>query len=108
MVHHANWPEEYRWRVSRLHKLLGEEGFLRASLCEVKRRCGYPNCRCTRGELHRSLYLCHSQKARSRMKYVPAAEERRVREWVARYKEARQLLDEIAQFYWERLGGGKE
>ncbi len=107
MVYRANWPPEYRERVSRLHKLLLDEGFLRASLVEMKRRCGYPNCRCTRGELHRSLYLCRSQKARTRMKYVPAASEERAREWVARYKEARRLLDEIAELSWQSLDESK-
>lgn len=106
MEYRANWPVEYRERVSRLHKLLLEEGFLRASLYEMKRRCGHPNCRCTRGEGHRSLYLCRSQKARTRMRYVPAADEERARAWVERYQGARRLLDEIAEISWERLGEG--
>jgi len=108
MIPRSALPEELRSRASRLRKLLSEDGFLHASLVEMKRRCGKPYCRCTRGELHRSLYLCHSRRATTRMRYVPVENEAQVREWVARYKEARQLLDEIAQFYWEQLAAARE
>lgn len=108
MRNRAHLPEEERSRLSRLKQLLDSgDGLLRASLYYMKRRCGKPYCHCTRGELHVSLYLCHSQRGKSRLKYVSAEEEAQVRAWVERYKEARRLLDEVAQMHWERLHGAK-
>jgi len=42
-------------------------------LSERLGKCGKPNCRCTRGELHKSLYLVQSQGGRLRQICVPQA-----------------------------------
>lgn len=103
IIHDTHLPAEERAQRSRLRRLLHEGGFLRGSLYEVKRRCGKPSCHCATGDAHCSLYLSQSHQGRQRNLYIPAAYEPRVREWVARYKEARHLLDEIAETYRERV-----
>lgn len=52
---------------------------LRGSLGERGKRCGNPNCRCARGELHRSHYLSASVDGRTRQVHVPAEQLDRVR-----------------------------
>ncbi|MDQ1247404.1 MAG: hypothetical protein QG597_1774 [Actinomycetota bacterium] len=103
MIHDTHMPAEERSKRSRLRQLLHEGGFLRGSLFEAKRRCGKASCHCADGEPHRVLYLGQSYQGRQRNLYIPAAYQARVREWVARYREARQLLDEIAETYRERV-----
>ena len=95
-------PAERRLR-SRLAQLLSRRGVIRASLLERHRVCGKPNCRCTRGQEHESLYLVVSEGGRSRQLYVPKAWESRVRQWVADYQEARELLEAISGIHWDKL-----
>jgi hypothetical protein len=38
------------------------------------------------------------------MKAVPAEQLEEVRHWVARYQEARELLQRIGDFYWDKVG----
>ena len=110
MRHRSHLSDEERSRLSRLRQLLDGEGFLRANLVEMKRRCGKASCRCAKEDeaRHVSLYLSQSYQGRQRMLYISKALEGRVRAWVDRYHQARQLLDEVAQMYWDRLRQEKE
>ena len=53
-------PQERQCR-SELAKLLSQYGILRGSPLRRQRVCGKPNCRCTRGQKHESLYLLVSE-----------------------------------------------
>jgi len=46
---------------SRIAQLSSGQWFLRGTLSERSGTCGKANCRCARGELHKSLYLVQSQ-----------------------------------------------
>jgi len=94
-----------RAQYSRLRLLLKKPGLLRGNLVEVRRTCGKQACRCrTEPEArHRALYLGLSLEGKHRMVYIPAEWETRVREWVACHAEVRQLLEQIAQGFLERL-----
>jgi hypothetical protein len=94
-------PAERHLR-SRLAQLVSGRGLLRGNLLQRRRVCGKPNCKCTRGELHVSLYLVFSQGGRLRQLCVPRAWESRVRQWVRDYHDARQLLEAISQMYCEK------
>ena len=41
-----------------LEECLGREPLLPGSLYTLRRKCGKPNCRCSRGELHEGTVLC--------------------------------------------------
>ena len=98
-------PKDQRAQYSRLRHLLKEPGLIRGNLVEMRRACGKKSCRCrTQPEArHRSLYLGLSLNGKHRMLYIPAEWEKRVREWVARYSEVRQLLERISLGFLERL-----
>ena len=77
---------------------------LRGSLIAEKKRCGKPNCRCARGELHGPYYYRRWRDAsgRQRKEYVPREQAKRVRATLerargsnvwARLRELRKLLD---------------
>ncbi len=98
-------PKDQRAQYSRLRLLLKEPGLIRGNLVEMRRTCGKKSCRCHREPQarHRSLYLGLSLNGKHRMLYIPAQWEERVREWVARYSEVRQLLEQISLGFLERL-----
>lgn len=74
-------------------------------------KCGKPNCRCARGELHARWVITRSVQGRQRIYSVPSAQRARLRELTGeyrRYQRARavlvkrhqkllQLVDQIAE-----------
>lgn len=98
---------ERRWR-SKLAQFVAEQGFVRGTLQERMRVCGKPNCRCTRGERHRGLYLVLSKEGRTRQLYVPKQWEPTVRQWVENYRQMRDLMEQISDHHldkvWKRQG----
>jgi hypothetical protein len=105
MTPRSSSPATERRLYSRLRQLLNEPGALRGTLVEMHRRCGKPSCRCARDAQarHRAVILCVSVEGKRTSIYVPLDWEPRVREWVARYGEMRELLDQLSQQYLKRL-----
>jgi hypothetical protein len=94
--------QERAWR-SRLTQLVSQEAFARGTLAWRDRVCGKPNCRCARGERHRSLYLIYREGSKTRQAYVPPAWHEQVEQWVARYQEVRELLGRLSESQYRRL-----
>jgi hypothetical protein len=94
--------QERAWR-SKLTQIVSGYPFLRGTLQERFRVCGKPNCRCTRGEKHRALYVVLSDGKRQRQLYVPEAWEARVREWVAHHRAVKELIREVSEMYWRKV-----
>jgi hypothetical protein len=88
---------------SRITQLTSGQWFLRGTLSERSGTCGKPNCRCTRGELHQSLYLVQSQGGKSRQICVPQAWQQRVRQAVNDYRLLQELIEEVSELEWKRL-----
>ena len=88
---------------SRISQLASGQWFLRGSLSERAGKCGKPNCRCTRGELHKSLYLVQSQDGKFRQICVPQAWQQRVRQAVHDYHRMQELIEEVSELEWKRL-----
>ena len=100
----SHQPKDERRLLTRLRKLLNQpEGIAHGSLVHMERKCGSKGCRCTRGELHASWYLSLWENGRTRMVYIPKAWEERVREWVERDKQIREVLLELSRVCVERL-----
>lgn len=84
---------------------------VQGTVYQIARRCGSPHCRCTRGQLHRSMVLTWSEQGRHRMRSLPpprVVEIRRKSKEYARFRRARAevvrlharmlaLLDQIQQ-----------
>lgn len=92
---------------SRIAQLASGQWFLRGTLSERSGKCGKPNCRCTRGELHKSLYLVQSQGGKFRQICVPRVWQERVRQAVKDYRRMQELIEEVSQLEWKRLQGRK-
>ena len=93
---------------SQLAQLLSQRGVMRGTLLERRRVCGKPNCRCVQGDGHEGLYLVISEGGRTRQLYIPKEWERRVRQWVADYHQAREHLEAISRLYWDKVRKRKD
>jgi hypothetical protein len=49
----------------------GRSPLVKGNVYELARKCGKPNCICTRGELHRSMVLTWSEGGKSRLISIP-------------------------------------
>jgi hypothetical protein len=103
MNHRTHRPAAERQARSRLAQLIGQESFLRGSLVERARPCGKPNCRCQRGQLHRSLYLATRYNGRRALLYIPRALEQTVRLWVHNGCSLSRQLQDLNQLQLEQL-----
>jgi hypothetical protein len=78
-----------------LRHLQRQDSLTPGSFYLQKRRCGKPNCRCARGELHQAWVISRSQGGASRTFMVPAEQRARLRQLTSeyrRYQRARALL----------------
>jgi len=64
-----------------------------------RRVCGKPGCRCAQGERHEAMFVVYREARRTTQLYVPKEYEERVRRWVKRYAEARELLKKLSGLY---------
>lgn len=89
--------------VEQLVDVLRAGRVMRGNTVIMRRKCGGKNCRCTRGELHESLYVGQGTEGTTRMAYVPADWEADIKEWVRRHHIVRKLLDRLSERAWRAL-----
>jgi len=88
---------------------LARTPLVKGNVYQIARRCGTPHCRCTRGELHRSMVLSWSEGGRNHLRSLPPAQvaaiRRKSREYL-RFRRARAevsvILKEILAV-WDRI-----
>jgi Family of unknown function (DUF6788) len=78
----------------------GRSPLVKGNVYEMARKCGKPNCVCTRGELHRSMVLSWSEGGKSRLFSVPPDRlgelKEKSREYL-RFRRARARVTEICR-----------
>jgi hypothetical protein len=85
----------YAALATTLRRLLRSQPLVQGSFYLLRRKCGKPNCRCARGQLHTAYVLTRSEAGRDRLYMVPKDQRARVRQWAAeyrRYQRARAVL----------------
>jgi hypothetical protein len=92
-----SWPER-AWR-DRVRDLLREDGLMRGNISVRQRVCGKSNCRCAQGRRHEAMVVVYRRENRTTQLYVPKSYEARVRQWVKRYGEVRELLEKLSGVY---------
>jgi hypothetical protein len=78
-----------------LRRLQRSQPMAQGSFYLLRRKCGKPNCRCARGQLHATYVLTRSEAGRDRLFTVPQDQRARLRQWAAeyrRYQRARAVL----------------
>ena len=78
----------------------GRSALVKGNVYELARKCGKPNCLCTRGQLHRSMVLTWSEGGKSRLLSIPSArvdEVKKKSEEYLRFRRARARVTEICR-----------
>ena len=85
----------YAAMATTLRRLQRSEPMVQGSFYLLRRKCGKPNCRCARGELHPAYVLTRSEAGKDRLYPVPKEQRAEVRKRAAeyrRYQRARAVL----------------
>jgi len=83
-----------------LEECLGREPLLAGSLYTLRRKCGKPNCRCSRGELHESTVLSYRGQGRPRNISPPSGQLDSLRTMTHDYRRCRQARAKFVR--WQR------
>jgi hypothetical protein len=81
-----------------LELVFGRTPLVKGNVYEIARKCGKPNCACTRGELHRSMVLSWSEQGKTRLFSIPPDrldELRKKSEEYLRFRRVRAQVSEI-------------
>jgi len=84
-------------RTAKLKQLARIGPFVAGSVCRVKRRCGYPNCRCAKGQPHWAYALSYKVKGKTKTVHVPKDLVPEVQAWVNEYKRIKKLMREVSR-----------
>ena len=63
-----------------LEVAFGRSPLVKGNVYELARKCGKPNCVCTRGQLHRSMVLSWSERGKPRLFSIPPERLRELKE----------------------------
>lgn len=91
-------------RRSLLGETLSPLPMTAGSLYVMRRRCGKPQCRCTRGKLHVSWYLSRSIEGRPKLMYVGRIVPETVETRVRRYQRYQKILARVRKIDAEISG----
>lgn len=83
-----------------LEVAFGRSSLVKGNVYELARKCGKPNCICTRGELHRSMVLTWSEGGKSRLVSIPPerlGELKEKSEEYLRFRRTRARVTEISR-----------
>ena len=103
MKHRNALPEKERRARSKAAKLIHDSPLVIGSLVEMANTCGKPNCKCTRGNKHKSWCLSVRDKGKRKMLHIPHEMEKEVFDWVYAYRELKQEMETISQANVERI-----
>lgn len=99
------WQEQ-QWRLEGELLRLSRGVLVRGSLVPMYKACNKGGCKCTRGELHGPYwYLSWSEAGRTRMYFVKAAGQGRVRAGATRYRRWRQGRVQLVKLQQRILEG---
>ncbi|MBD3271821.1 MAG: hypothetical protein GF384_04695 [Elusimicrobia bacterium] len=95
MAYNRNLNWYLRQRQARLKDLGKTKPFIAGSLVEIRKRCGNPRCRCTRGEKHRGYAITSKHKGKTRTQYVPVGMYKTVQRWIIEYRVLKGIIKDI-------------
>ena len=87
-----------------LRVIFGRSAFIKGNVYELARRCGKPNCICTRGQLHRSMVLTWSEGGKSRLLSLPSGRVGEIKKKSEEYLRFRRARARVTEIHREVLG----
>lgn len=103
MKHRSALPPKVRSARSKATKLIQDSPFVLGSLVEMSNTCGKPNCKCTRGDKHKSWCLAVRDRGKRKMLHIPHKLEDEVFNWVDTYQELWKQMETISEANVERI-----
>ena len=99
-----------------------DKSVIKGSVYELKRKCGKPGCKCSRGQLHSSMVLSSSERGRTRLQVIPRGSLFEVKSKVQGYQKLRrsrsqlvstfrtmlQVMDEMEEMRREEMPSGRD
>jgi hypothetical protein len=82
---------------------LGREPLLPGSVYTLRRKCGKPNCRCVRGQLHESTVLSYRGQGRPRTVSPPHEQIESLRTMTHHYRRCRQARAKLVRWQQQLL-----
>lgn len=106
MPNPSHMSGQERTARSRLQQILRDHGLIRATWVRLHRPCGASGCKCAKSKRHwhESWSISQSRDGKLRRKSIPERLRGEVDRWLKEYWQARELLDQISEQYWLRLG----
>jgi hypothetical protein len=86
-----------------LEDCLGREPLLPGSIYTLRRKCGKPNCRCTRGQLHESTVLSYRGQGGPRNVSPPPEQLEALRTMTLHYRRCRQARAKLVRWQQQLL-----
>ena len=86
-----------------LEDCLAREPLLAGSLYALRRKCGKPNCRCSRGEFHESTVLSYRGQGRPRNISPPPGQLDSLRTMTHDYRRCRQARAKLVRWHRQLL-----
>lgn len=83
--------------------LFSNRPVIKGTVYELKRRCGKPGCKCTRGELHGRMVVSASEGGKTRLQAIPRGLLVEVQTKVRRYQELRRVRARLGEIYRKML-----
>jgi len=83
-------------RKAVLGKMPRLEESVRGSIVIMSRLCGKPNCKCQRGQKHKSTYLSQSRNGTTKMIYIPNNAAKKAKEYIKNYQKAKFILNAVS------------
>jgi hypothetical protein len=94
-------------RLTELRRVLkvafGRSALVKGNVYELARKCGKPNCVCTRGQLHRSMVLTWSEQGKGRLLSIPLERVIEVKKKSEEYLEFRRARARVTEIHREIL-----
>lgn len=76
---------------------------IKGTVYELKRKCGKPGCKCSRGDLHRSMVVSASEGGKTRLQVIPDGFLVEVQGKVRRYQELRRVRARLGEIHRKML-----
>ena len=89
---------------SRMRKL---DQMIQGSIMFRRIRCGKPNCRCTREQLHDCVCITYKDKGKTKTIYVDKSRQAEAFSMCANYKKMKVLLKELSLINLELVRSGR-
>jgi len=106
-MNRAQMSSQERELRSKLNRIIASGEMVRGDLAIIYKKCTTADCGCHKGEQkHPSLYLRVGSGKGRKQYYIPKSRQEEAYQWLARYREAKEILKELSDIYIAKLREG--